>query len=725
MQEQKDIISQIDRIAMMLYKNESNSLEVLEASFQNICNMVLETCKSLKEAEAQEVLEILKNFIQAYEQKNVIQLGDILRYQLENKLVSMNCIDADSINNTVAKQYLNLNENFYIQNLEALKEVQGEEICERIKNYCNKYKKLDDETLLMDINCNIEVKQYNHWWRLNSQYDLQTTVGVWTENMTDINYKSIVMVCGMSNGEYIRQILGKLGKENMLLVYEPDERIFALNVLYNDMHDILSDKRCIFFSENINMDIFDEIFKDIFGYASIELLKLYSLPVYDVIYRDKIEQFIGECRKKLDSIALVTNTIILKNEKVVSNIIKNLIFAMKATSLNQLREQFTKTELETIPAIIVAAGPSLDKNIAQLKAVKNKAFIIGVDSSLRMLLKHNIMPDVVVTIDVDKERVLFEDERTDDIPIVFCMHSTFDILEKNKSKKILFSNTNYISKIFKELDKNICELDSGGSVANTAFAVAMYLGFKNIIMIGQDLAFTNNKKHASVVYEEKGISEEEKDMYEMVEGIDGKPILTYSNFRVYRDWYEVKIEQAKDRTIINATEGGAMIHGAVNMALEDALKKYCSNCVDKDYAGMIHQCSPFLETEEQQKFKSIIVDTVCKCDSLISQFQLCKKYYQDIIQGTDQDGSGNERQFSKNLTRINKIIEQCDKEAIMEFISYYARKDELDAQEGLYSTEDNRKSVAQKGILVLDSYIAASEKVKEKYVELITRNNLQ
>lgn len=76
---------------------------------------------------------------------------------------------------------------------------------------------------------------------------------------------------------------------------------------------------------------------------------------------------------------------------------------------------------------------------------------------------------------------------------------------------------------------------AGGSVANTAFSILRYMGFRKIIAIGLDLAFLKDKKHASVVYDDGGINEEERKYYTEVKGIDGVKLLTYSNFVAYKE----------------------------------------------------------------------------------------------------------------------------------------------------------------------------------------------
>ena len=56
--------------------------------------------------------------------------------------------------------------------------------------------------------------------------------------------------------------------------------------------------------------------------------------------------------------------------------------------------------------ILVSAGPSLNKNIMELKKAKNKAFIVATDTAVKPLLKAGIEPDLMVMVDGEKPKRL-------------------------------------------------------------------------------------------------------------------------------------------------------------------------------------------------------------------------------------------------------------------------------------------------------------------------------
>lgn len=144
----------------------------------------------------------------------------------------------------------------------------------------------------------------------------------------------------------------------------------------------------------------------------------------------------------------------------------------------------------------------MDKNINELKQAKGKAFILVVDTALKALLKRDIIPDLIITIDSHKPPVLFMHPRFKDIPMVVCDCSNYELYLFHKGKRFYFSETDsYISYIYeKGTGEKLYPTETGGSVANNAFSLANILGFKNIILVGQDLAYTDKKKHTTDAY---------------------------------------------------------------------------------------------------------------------------------------------------------------------------------------------------------------------------------
>jgi len=316
--------------------------------------------------------------------------------------------------------------------------------------------------------------------------------------------------------------------------------------------------------------------------------------------------------------------------------------------------------------------------------------------------------------------VLFEDDRALTIPLIVCMHTRYDIMEKHRGKKFMFSDSEYIVNIYDKFKKEISALETGGSVANTAFSMAKFLGFKTIILMGQDLAFTNNKKHASNVYEEKSIGEDESDAYTEIEGIDGKPITTFLNFRLYRDWFEAEIKDNPEITVINATEGGAKIHGACNQTLNNAIQCFFKKPIadSKD---------SFSESEKIQYYQ-LFKDMVDKSKELDRKFKSGIRYYNKLKELMCK-GKSKSGEFSRILKSIKEVNNIGNMEPFMELISMYAKEDEYNITHNIYKVdykatlEDDGNEVADKGIAMLKAYIKANKKALDRIEKVLVRNN--
>ena len=150
-----------------------------------------------------------------------------------------------------------------------------------------------------------------------------------------------------------------------------------------------------------------------------------------------------------------------------------------------------------VPAIVVAAGPSLNRNIDDLKRAKGRAFIIAVDTAIKPLLNAGIKPDMFAVVDALKPMELINIEGAEDIPLLTSAVASSAVLDFHKGKKVFFAEGEPLIDIM--LSTHNMEFPSipcGGSVATTAFAFAYMIGIETIILVGQDLALTRNKTHA-------------------------------------------------------------------------------------------------------------------------------------------------------------------------------------------------------------------------------------
>jgi len=240
--------------------------------------------------------------------------------------------------------------------------------------------------------------------------------------------------------------------------------------------------------------------------------------------------------------------------------------------------------------VLVAAGPSLNKNMHLLQGLQEKALIISCDASFIPIMKKGIRPHLVASL-----------ERTPGVDLFYSGIKNFsgvyfialpilmpEVIDAFKGKKFIayrgFSH-------FGWLEEEKGTLNVGISVANLSFKILVELGCDPIILIGQDLA-----------YAEDGDTHVEGDIFGSrsehirsqpvieLEGNDGKPVKSEKSWEIMKYTYEEDIAAYKG-TCINATEGGARILGTEIMPFRKAIEKYCKEAfkphliLDEAYAN--------------------------------------------------------------------------------------------------------------------------------------------
>ncbi|ELH5735585.1 motility associated factor glycosyltransferase family protein, partial [Campylobacter jejuni] len=267
-------------------------------------------------------------------------------------------------------------------------------------------------------------------------------------------------------------------------------------------------------------------------------------------------------------------------------------------------------------AIIVSTGPSLTKQLPLLKKYASKATIFCADSSYPILAKHGIKPDYVCML--ERTEITAEFFNNDfwefDKDIVFIVKSvthphTIKYLQKNNRAFILVST--YASFIqYLKLDY-FGYFNMGFSVAHMACYLSLHLNHKNIIFIGQDLAYAENGNSHPDDYQNS--ANYESQMYEHIlttaYGGNGK-VETHSIWLLFKNWFENEMipnTRKMGITTYNCTEGGARIEGTI----EKPFLWACENLLDKDLNKPFEKLEP-LSLNKQNEFLLKAYYKVCK-----------------------------------------------------------------------------------------------------------------
>ncbi len=244
--------------------------------------------------------------------------------------------------------------------------------------------------------------------------------------------------------------------------------------------------------------------------------------------------------------------------------------------LEQLQNKFSG-----IPAILVAGGPSLDKNIHLLAQAQEKAVIIAVDTVLPTLLKHGVHPHFLTCIDpYDLTYEKFADvaPKAKDIALICSSWVTPQTPKTFPADQTFWTFTaKHVEAWLNSLLGGKISTGGATTVAHLNLIAADMLGCDPIIFIGQDLAFPDSATHATdaVLHgsSPKGVPIANTEG-ETVMGIDGKVMRTNRSFLSMKEHFEAAIARSS-RTYINATAVGADIKGTKILNFQEAIDKHC------------------------------------------------------------------------------------------------------------------------------------------------------
>lgn len=222
-------------------------------------------------------------------------------------------------------------------------------------------------------------------------------------------------------------------------------------------------------------------------------------------------------------------------------------------------------------AIIVAAGPSLDKNVELLKNKNEDMLILATGTVFRKLINLGINVDFVIVTDANS-RIYHQiaGYENQSVPLLYLSTAYKGFSMNYQGKKYLICQNGY-NKAEELAARNGWGLyATGGSVSTTALEICIRLGCREIAFIGLDLAYTDNLAHAEGT--SRRVAEEAGEQ-KQVPAIGGGTVPISRVFMIYNKWIENRVKKADvTMPVIDATEGGAIVPGLKLMTLKEYMK---------------------------------------------------------------------------------------------------------------------------------------------------------
>ncbi len=269
----------------------------------------------------------------------------------------------------------------------------------------------------------------------------------------------------------------------------------------------------------------------------------------------------------------------------------NLPVMARALTAWDLRDKF-----QGRPLIVTAAGPSLAKNIDQLRNIQGRAIILAFEHTAKPLLDRDIMPDVVVTIDPDDTTYRLAGFPMEELPCLVCAATCVPKLPRLGAPVVALASVNDVGIdgwLFEATGAEIPKLSGSGSVSHAALSLGEIWGCDPIIFIGLDLAYTGNQAYVGFgpdggmkvnagsdgqVKLEGSVVPGEWGELKHVPCQTGGSVATSTVYAHFIWWFEDYLAGPRPSArVINATEGGALIRGMDHLPLAQALGFLPSN----------------------------------------------------------------------------------------------------------------------------------------------------
>ncbi|EAL7563177.1 DUF115 domain-containing protein [Campylobacter jejuni] len=564
---------------------------------------------------------------------------------------------------------------------------------------------------------------------------------------------------GFGNGILFKALLQNKNHQHIVVFEKDIEIIWIMFHILDFSSELQSARLMVLQTSSLDIEFFSNFCssKPFFQFSRIYFLELMSH------YYERFHEDILGLNKKLAE--NFKNSIVSHGNDPLDALqgIEQFVYNLPQMITHpSYKELLSKRKGISDTAIIVSTGPSLTKQLPLLKKYANKATIFCADSSYPILAKHGIKPDYVCML--ERDEIVAECFNNDfgefDKDILFIVKSvthphTIKYLQKNNRAFILVST--YASFIqYLKLDY-FGYFNMGFSVAHMNFLLTIHLKYKNIILIGQDLAYAKDGQthsqgfiHANL---HNGDYERDLDKFSTTAyGGNGK-VQSSEIWTLFRHNFEkdiVNIKMNYHITTYNCTEGGARIEGTI----EKPFLWACKNLLDKDLNKPFEKLEP-LSLNKQNEFllKAYykVYQSIKHCrdfnDNFIKVYDKIKNsfmslqnsqkneiFIQEIIQDIDKTKTQIDElyntqkdliqilgplltQFELNLARIYVLNPKTKEDAFNKSILWI--KEHLEFMELVYGHIKAQENALIKNILPLEEKL--KERKLDKWMERVRR----
>jgi len=475
---------------------------------------------------------------------------------------------------------------------------------------------------------------------LHSQYDPIHEAEVILSQYEDAGRYQHVLFYGVGLGYHIELFTAKFPNISFS-IYEPVPEVFESYLSHQELKKLPLKSLEKIQVETCPDDV-EKFLQEYVGQIKEEVLVI-ELPSYKRAFLEKRKHFFTAFKDIVVNRRRGMATDFAFEKRWIVNSMIN--FKEVLNTPNILIEK--KGAFKDKPALLVAAGPSLDDEIENIRYIKDHglAYIFSVGSAINTLFVHDIYPHAACTYDpTHLNQKVFKkvcSAKIDEIPLIFGSSVGYETLQNYPGAKFhMITSQDTVAQYYLKMN-NKEKLDivyDAPSIAVITLQLLYKLSFNPIILVGQNLAYKDKRHYADGVEYGNNLNLNEKRINDalIVDDVYGNKVYTNLTFNSMRQNMESVITQFPNQKIINTTKGGARIKGTEFVPMEELMGDILQKpLVEPGWA----ECS-----------------TSCDINYLRKQYFRMNEEYADFNQQIDK--------ILEQLKEINKLKEAHHKEQL-------------------------------------------------------------
>ena len=394
----------------------------------------------------------------------------------------------------------------------------------------------------------------------------------------DISQAGMYLVAGCGLGYHVRELLDRLKRQGLVMVFEPDAKLLRAVLERIDCTAWIGEPNLRLIIDADDRALMVNAVQGAEGYIGLGV-RLIEHPASKPRLREAIGDLYRHLIDVIESVKMCVMTTLMQVRVTMRNLTQNLDMYSASGGIADLAGICRGR-----PGLVVSAGPSLARNIDLLArpGLRERFAIVATQTVLKPLLRRGIKPHFITTLDWSDVGKRFYEGLTpsevEGVTLIADPKVNPSVLEAwaGAGGKLRCIGEAMCDRILGESSigaKGL--LQPGATVAHLAYYVARHLGCDPVALVGQDLGFTDAQYYASGA-SIHGVWAGEINEFNTLEMLEwqrivrqgehlrpatdvlGRPMYTDEQMLTYLTQFErdFSIDAARGLSIVDATEGG-------------------------------------------------------------------------------------------------------------------------------------------------------------------------